>query len=896
MTCNPFASAALRYSPTVLRPEDLNIQDFQDVINFDLNPVNRFNREKLNTGVKTLNDILKRTDLSNLTILNEKIKQAPINKVELAEFLELSGLSVENFQQILDNENKRRENITGSTPTIKGALTSFNLLDYPRENSPGIYKKLPCAVDGVQRNIVGLCKANVNDDGSFTGVIVSDSNNNSLVQQVGYNTGIASGNSSANLNALTSQSGANVEGVGGIPSSGAFTSQVGSGTVNGSGAAVTPVSGADSLIQQVSYEMTGFITGIQGIVGVKKVVGTVRKDVSGRIIVSGVILDANIKRGSVIFDGQFSVSEQGAGSGATFNVIIGNNGLPLINVVNPGSDYQRGDILVIDGVNIRIEVVETVSLVNVIEPAFPDAPPSATFPVIPISDFSTPTTPTTPPTGQLVPTEPFTPVPGVPVDPNILPVPPVPVVDQIPTTPPAPPPPPIDPALLIPDSESSNFAGQTNQGFAPAQPFIDLVNSFNNYLDDSFGSSVTSGSCGSFNLGILGELFNLFSSLNEFVVQASDLSQEIWNSAQEFVTSLPSLLNVLQETFMELIDSLMNQARQTLERLASSISSLGSAIYALGKEIVNLVNFFSEENGQQIKNLVNSVMQNMNDQFNNPVLAIIEWILTRLCQLSDFINQFLSSPIEAVTSLITDTQSVYNAQTAISTANVAAATTAGVVRLSPEQLRAEAAAAAERSNQAGLAGGDPASSTPPRITPFPISDADLAEVRSVVTESGWPGIFTFAPSVTNNNIDANGSELPGAGWKVIVRDNPALFAKIKKVIESVGGGPYVITSAFRSEEYNRRLRENGGGAALRSAHTEAAALDIVMSSSQAIRFVPVASANDFNGIAYYVGDGFLHVDLRTWRTSPGNRSWNVNSLSGELRNVINNHQNQLYRR
>lgn len=884
MTCNPFASAALRYSPTVLRPEDLNIQDFRDVINFDLNAVNRFNREKLNAGVKTLNDILKRTDLSNLTILNEKIKQTPVNKVELAEFLELSGLSIENFQQILDNENKRRENITGSTPTIKGSLTSFNLLDYPRENSPGIYKKLPCVVDGVQKNVVGLCKANVNDDGSFTGIIVSDSTTNSLVQQVGYSAGIASGNSSSNLNALTSQSGSNVEGVGGIPNSGSFTSQVGSGAfsgiINSSGAPTTPVSGADSLVQQVSYEMTGFITGIQGIVGVKKVVGTVRKDISGRIVISGTILDANIKRGSIIFDGQFSVSEQGAGSGSTFNVIIGNNGLPLINIVNPGSNYQRGDILVIDGVNIRIEVVETVSLVNVIEPAFPDAPSSATFPVIPISDFSTPTTP----------------VPGVPVDTNILPVPPVPVIDQTPTTPPVPPPPPIDPALLVPDSESSNFVGQTNQGFAPAQPFIDLVNSFNNYLDDSFGSSITSGSCSSFNLGILGELFGLFSSLNEFIVQASDLSQEIWNSAQEFVTSLPSLLNVLKETFMELIDNLMNQARQTLERLASSIAGLGSAIYTLGREIANLFNFFSEENGQQIKNLVNSVMQNMNDQFNNPVLAIIEWILTRLCQLSDFINQFLSSPIDAVTSLITNTQSVYNAQTTISTANVAAATTAGVVRLSPEQLRAEAAAAAERSNQAGIAGGDPASSTPPRITPFPISDADLAEVRSVVTESGWPGVFTFSSTVINNNIDANGNELPGAGWKVIVRDNPALFAKIKKVIGSVGGGPYQITSAFRSEEYNRRLRERGVNAALRSAHTEAAALDIVMSASQAIRFVPIASANDFNGIAYYVGDGFLHVDLRTWRTSPGNRSWNVDSLSGELRNVINNHQNQLYRR
>lgn len=758
MTCNPFASAAIRYSPSILRPEDLNIQNFQDVINYDLNPVNRFNRERLNIAVKSLNDILKRTDLSNLSVLNEKIKQTPMNKVELAEFLELTSISVEEFQDIIDKENERRNVISGYSLTSKGVLSNFNLVDYSRENPPGIYKNLPCVVEGLQQNISALCKITIYDDCSFTGVIIRDSD---------------------------------------------FT----------------------SINQQIEYKMSGYIEAAEGI---KSIVGTIKREADESLSISGLVLDCGTEKGTKIYDGQFYITEEGAGSGASFDVIIGNNGIPLINISNPGSDYQSGDVIIIDEVGVKIEVTETVSLVNPVPPAFPDAPPEAIVPVIPISDFASP--------------------------------------------------------------------APTDQALEPAQPYVDLLNSMNNYLDESYGSSITSGSCSSFNLSILGELFNLFGSLNTFIVQTSDLSQEIWNSAQEFATSLPSLLGVLKESFMKLIDNLMNQARQTLERLISSISSLGSAVYTLGRDIINASNFFSEENGQQIKNLVNSIMQNMNNQFNNPAISIIEWILTRLCQLSDFITQFLSSPIDAVTSLVTTAQSVQNAQLNISTANISAATAAGVVRLSPEQLRAEAAAAAERSNQAGFASGDPASSTPPRITPFPISDADLVEVRSVVTENGWPGIFTFSSSVINNNIDANGSELAGAGWRVVVRDNPALFAKIKKVIQQVGGGPYQITSAFRSEEYNRRLRDRGVNAALRSAHTEALALDIVMSASQAVRFVPIASANDFNGIAYYVGDGFLHVDLRTWRTSPGNRSWEVDSLSGELRRVINNHQNQLYRR
>jgi uncharacterized protein YcbK (DUF882 family) len=128
---------------------------------------------------------------------------------------------------------------------------------------------------------------------------------------------------------------------------------------------------------------------------------------------------------------------------------------------------------------------------------------------------------------------------------------------------------------------------------------------------------------------------------------------------------------------------------------------------------------------------------------------------------------------------------------------------------------------------------------------------------------------------------------------VIVRDNPILFAKLQKIVTEVGGGPYTINSAFRSEEYNSKIP----GAARRSAHTEALALDVKMSPQQAVKFVPLASANGFNGIAYYMRQGFLHVDMRTNRNSPSARSWNTGGgLPNDLQNVINNHQNKLYGR
>jgi hypothetical protein len=214
------------------------------------------------------------------------------------------------------------------------------------------------------------------------------------------------------------------------------------------------------------------------------------------------------------------------------------------------------------------------------------------------------------------------------------------------------------------------------------------------------------------------------------------------------------------------------------------------------------------------------------------------------------------------------------------------------VRFDRQQLQTVSHEAALRSSRAGNNGVSSIANLPPaRITGFPISDADKAAVVSNVSESGWPGFFAFAPNVINNNYAPRwGERYEGAGWKVIVRDNPILFAKLQRIAQELGSS-YTINSAYRSQEYQQTRTSSS---ASNSAHTEANALDVRMSQAQAIRFVPLASANGFNGIAYYAGSGFLHIDMRTSRQSPESRSWNTNGLSRELLNAINYHQQKLY--
>jgi hypothetical protein len=356
--------------------------------------------------------------------------------------------------------------------------------------------------------------------------------------------------------------------------------------------------------------------------------------------------------------------------------------------------------------------------------------------------------------------------------------------------------------------------------------------------------------------------------------------------------SVPGMLSAIRSTFMTIIENLINKARQTVANIKNSIGFVGRSVDVLAKEIMDLENFYSNDNEASIKSLINGIVQQLYDQFDKPAIELIVWMLTRLCQVSDFLSSFLQNPVNKMTTVLARGNDTLNDFTNLSNMNISSVTAAGGVRFDRQQLQADSQEAALRSSRAGNNGVSSIVGIPPaRITGFPISDSDKANVVSNVSETGWSGFFSFAPSVINNNYAPQwGERYEGAGWRVIVRDNPLLFAKLQKIAQELGSS-YIINSAYRSQEYQDTRTTSS---ASKSAHTEALALDVRMSQAQAIRFVPLASANGFNGIAYYAGSGFLHIDMRTYRQSPGNRSWNTGGLSRELGNAINYHQQKLY--
>jgi hypothetical protein len=757
MTCNPFISITARNSSAFLRPENINIRDFDDLLNFGLSAANKYDKGKLSRANRILNETLRSTDLSNLVVLNEKLEQSPVNTEELAEFLDSTVIGVDELIRLLETENSRRKILCGDDTSIIGTVTAVNFLGCSKMNPPGIHKKLSTYIDNTPGILTGTAKGRIEEDGSFRCVIY----------------------------------GSNLD-----------------------------ISGFDESL------VTGSGIGIEGISGRLKVTGFIEIKSKTRIVIRGEIKGGSYEPGYVVFSTSLTKIENGRGRNASFNVVVGPNGAPMVTIANSGSNYRVGDVLVLDELGCKISVAGVTNKVV--------ARGSGRFdcsdPIIPISNFQ--------------------------------------------------------------DLNYPSVGGINS--LTPNQPFIDLINSLDIFLNDNYGSSISSGSCGSSFLSLLSGFFDFFNGLGNFQVQLPDLSNIFGELASLFTISVPSILGIIQSSFMKIVESLINKARQTVNNIKNSIGSVGRSVDVMSKEIIDLESFFSKDNESKIKNLTSNIVQKLHDQFDKPATDLIVWMLTRLCQVSDFLSDFLQNPVKKMTSLLANSNVVSNDFINSSNMVISGVTAAGGVRFDRLQLLSAAQGAAQRSSRAGNNGVSSITGAPPaRLTGFPISESDKSRVISSVSESGWSGFFDFSPSVINNNYGPKwGERLEGAGWRIIVRDNPALFAKLQKIIQELGNGLYRINSAYRSQEYQETKTKSS---ARKSAHTDAVALDVKMSQAQAVRFVPLASANGFNGIAYYSGSGFLHIDLRTNRQAPESRSWDTGGgLSRELRNAINNHQQRLY--
>lgn len=98
--------------------------------------------------------------------------------------------------------------------------------------------------------------------------------------------------------------------------------------------------------------------------------------------------------------------------------------------------------------------------------------------------------------------------------------------------------------------------------------------------------------------------------------------------------------------------------------------------------------------------------------------------------------------------------------------------------------------------------------------------------------------------------------------------SPRLYMLLDAVRSRVGAPldrPYLLVSGYRSKAYNRLLRENGHGVALKSYHLKGMAADIRMDGVPLEDIRRVAATFNAGGIGTY--PEFIHLDVgpvRSW--------------------------------
>lgn len=109
--------------------------------------------------------------------------------------------------------------------------------------------------------------------------------------------------------------------------------------------------------------------------------------------------------------------------------------------------------------------------------------------------------------------------------------------------------------------------------------------------------------------------------------------------------------------------------------------------------------------------------------------------------------------------------------------------------------------------------------------------------------------------------------LPGSGEKSMDR----LFLSQLDALRHKCGFPFIVTSGYRSPEYNNKISTTG----FNGAHTTGKAADIAVDTMNAFILAERAfEMGCFTGIG--IGKGFVHLDTLTPEEAPRPRLWSYN--------------------
>lgn len=371
-------------------------------------------------------------------------------------------------------------------------------------------------------------------------------------------------------------------------------------------------------------------------------------------------------------------------------------------------------------------------------------------------------------------------------------------------------------------------------------------------LDAYYAGTFTKNSMNSFCSiapSIFGAIQGFFDMLDNF--------KDVISKLKNF--SLASLLNMLKEKIMEVIDKTIEKIKGVIENFSLK-NIMGQIETFVNEKIIgkalelkeSAMSFFSEDNIKALKDKIKGLIDYAISLFKDPSIEEIQYLIYRFCsfisQVENSINM-LKGPLDLF---------VQNYQNALSTLsgrsnyNTAGAVAAGAIRYDTEARKSGVQEGQARETQYG--------------NEEPIDPAELDEVTKWNNGRGDSRV-TFTGGTLRDGEQS---------WS---RVEP--LAKIRLMrLQKAFGRQLIIISAYRSVELQKRLYEqdlakNGGKPSGKvakpgsSPHNQGIALDVLWSGINIAtreEFIELARANKFGGIGRY-GTQFVHIDIgavRSW--------------------------------
>lgn len=393
-----------------------------------------------------------------------------------------------------------------------------------------------------------------------------------------------------------------------------------------------------------------------------------------------------------------------------------------------------------------------------------------------------------------------------------------------------------------------------------------LVRELDYYYTENVANSLNNATCGSLINPFL-TAFGIF----EILKDPKAVLNQVLGGVQAILGPLSSIKDVLfnivdklKETLLDRVSSL----RQTLGELAGNAKALFTR---LSRDLNRAADLLSDLNIEKLKGKIEAFLGAAVAQFKELTPEVIALLLFRMCQLSELVQGFMSGGIDRVAADMSRFQDMRSRISSFGFRITEDAVRFGAPRILPDGRRSRLDGIRDGAIESG----------------YPASSIDYTRLRhpgliSQIDRNGLAGYFFFGADVQNMGktvTDADDDD----GWRAV---KPEVWDRLIDALDIVpelkGVG---INSAYRSPQYNERLRRNSSGVARNSYHTKKEALDLSISPrhAQMPLFIAACSYLGFGGIGTY--NTFIHIDIgpvRSW-TRVGNANVIAAHVSGRIK-------------